>query len=126
MLGAVGFLVAGVWQAYDIHTLAARGVVVRADVVQERPGRHPVLEVEFTTTTGERVRAETSNYRDLQGAPTVSVVYDPRDPQRMQAADWGYDYWLPALCLAGSVAMVLYVVGTPAGRLRRVWRRMRG
>lgn len=44
---SAGFVAAAAVQAYDLHVLAERGVVVRADIITEHPGRPSRLEVEF-------------------------------------------------------------------------------
>lgn len=109
---ALGSLTAGVWMASDIHVLASRGVVVPADVVAEHGGRDSWVEVEFTTLTGDRVRGETSNVKDLHGSRTLDIVYDSQDPSRLQAADWGFDYWLPGICIAGGALFTWLTVHT--------------
>lgn len=124
--GAVGFLVAGTWQAYDIAVLASRGVVVQAEVLEEHGGRESYIRVEFTTAAGERVRGDTSNYKDLRGSALVDVVYDPRNPSRLQAADWGYDYVLPGILLAAGAVFSWLTIHTRRSGfpdwLRRDWK----
>lgn len=108
---AVGFLVTGGWQAYDIYRLASRGVVAQATMIEEHTsGRDHWIEMEFTTRTGEQIRGQTSNYRDGDRTNLFDVVYDPDDPSRVQAADWGFDYWLPGVCLVLGSALAWLAV----------------
>lgn len=104
--GAVGFLAAGGWQAYDVYRLSTRGVVVHATMIEEHDsGRDHWIEMEYTNRTGALVHGETSNFRDADRTNLFDVVYDPDDPTRVQAADWGFDYWLPGVCLVIGSAL---------------------
>jgi hypothetical protein len=120
VLAALGFVVAAGWQTYDIRTLSSRGVLTTAAVVGESHGRDPRITVRFTTAAGEVVQADTANYKEpADPGDTIEIVYDPQDPHRLQAADWGYDYWLPAICLGGGVLVGAYTYGVWRGWLPR-------
>jgi hypothetical protein len=76
---------------------------------EETPWRgSSTITVRFVTSAGETVEGDTSNYLDAEVGKPIQVVYDPRMPGRMQAADWGFDYWLPGLWFAGTVFFLFF------------------
>jgi len=82
--------------------------------------RNPRITVRFSTGDGDVVEADTANYKEpADPGDTVEIVYDPQDPYRLQAADWGYDYWLPAICLGGGVFVAARTYGLWRGRWPR-------
>jgi hypothetical protein len=110
VVGAILVAVVGGAQLTDLYWLAQRGEVVTATVLdEENPVRGPSrITVRFVTQAGETVEGDTANYLDAEVGKTIQVVYDPRLPGRMQAADWGFDYWVPCLWLTGTVVFLLF------------------
>ena len=94
--------------AEDTYVLQHRGVVATGTVLHKNvPLKGSTsITVRFVTASGKTVKADTSNFVDAEVGQTIQVVYDPADPNRMQAADWGFDYWLPAIFGGGVLAML--------------------
>ncbi|GAA1612646.1 hypothetical protein GCM10009789_78610 [Kribbella sancticallisti] len=115
-LGACGlFLLAG-WMGRDTYLLQHRGEVVPATVLDMSSGRDSSIEVRYTTKAGRTVVDSTTNYYDARVGGTIDVIYDPQEPTRMQANDWGVDYVWPGIVGAGGVAALGYAV-------TQLWRR---
>src|SRR5436190_1067526 len=109
LVAAAIFSGLGYHEAHNLYLLKHRGEVVSATVLEESGGKSPHITVRYVTRSGETVTEDTSNYEDADPGETIQVVYDPEDPSRMQAADWGFDYWFPGIL--GLVAAVFLVVG---------------
>ncbi|WP_432946293.1 DUF3592 domain-containing protein [Kribbella sp. CA-253562] len=106
LAGAVFLLALGFWMARDAYLLQHRGEVVEATVLDVSSGRNARLDVRYTTKAGQTIEDSTSNFDEDAVGGTVDVVYDPAEPTRMQAADWGFDYVLPGLLgVAGVTAL---------------------
>ncbi|GAB2570519.1 DUF3592 domain-containing protein [Kribbella endophytica] len=105
---AVAVLTFGVWVGRDTYFLQQRGEVVPATVLDVGSGKHPKIEVRYTTKGGQTVQDGTTNYDQATAGGTIDVVYDPRKPTRMQAADYGFDYVLPGLAGALGVGLLAY------------------
>ncbi|MFI7064632.1 DUF3592 domain-containing protein [Kribbella sp. NPDC050124] len=117
LVAAVAVAGFGYGELEDLYWLQHRGEVVQATVLDEYGFRTARIEVRFVTRAGETVTGETANYVDAEVGRTIDVVYDREDPSRMQAADWGFDYWIPAAIFgAGTVLFLGY-------GLNRLWRR---
>lgn len=110
LVGALICLAIGAFQAQDLYLLRHRGEVVDALVLDETGGRHSQITVRYTTRAGEQVTADTSNYVEANRGETIQVVYDPREPRRMQAADWGFDYVPPGIFGVGAAALLAFGV----------------
>ena len=110
LVAACVFTAIGYFQIHDLYLLQHRGEVVSGTVLHESDGRTPYITVRYRTRAGETVTSDTSNYEDADPGDTIQVVYDPLDPTRMQAADWGFDYWIPGGIL-GVFVLVFLVVG---------------
>jgi hypothetical protein len=93
----------------DQHVFRQRGVVASGSVVDldHRWKGSDTITVRFVTTDGRTVEAETSNYLEAQPGSTIDVIYDPKGPTRIQAADWGLDYWLPGVLWGGATLLFL-------------------
>ncbi|MEU4608471.1 DUF3592 domain-containing protein [Kribbella sp. NPDC023972] len=104
---------AGYAEVEDMYWLQRRGEVVTATVVDEyssgRSGER--IDVRFVTRDGRTVETDTSNYLDAEAGTTIQVIYDPVEPTRLQAADYGFDYWLPGVFFgSGSLLMLTIAV----------------
>ena len=110
LLGAVVLAGIGAVQLSDLYSLDHGGVVTTATVLhEETPWRGAsTITVRFVTSAGETVEGDTSNYLDAEVGKPIQVVYDPRMPGRMQAADWGFDYWVHGLWFAGTVFLLFF------------------
>lgn len=113
LVAAVVLIVIAYYELEDMYLLQHRGQVVSATVLEESGGKHPRITVRYTTVAGEVVTGDTSNYVDADAGQTIQVVYDPERPSRMQAADWGFDYWIP--CVMFGLVIVLFVYFGIAG-----------
>jgi Protein of unknown function (DUF3592) len=115
---AIILLGVGYAEAEDTYVLQHRGVVATGTVLHKNvPLKGSTsITVRFVTAAGKTVKADTSNFLDAEVGQTIQVVYDPADPTRMQAADWGFDYWLPGIMFGGALAMV-------AAAIFHFWRR---
>lgn len=101
---AVCLSAAGYGQARDVRALETRGVTAPGTIVGYAGSRNPSMIVEFSTSDGGRVRADTLNSgRDGDSGDPVMVVYDPRDPFLVRTADFGVDY-------TGAVALEILAV----------------
>nr|WP_238355715.1 DUF3592 domain-containing protein [Kribbella sandramycini] len=100
MAVAVVFVVFACIQVNDLYWLRQRGEVVTGTVVDRVDGRSPSIEVRYTTRAGETVTEDTSNAYDMDkirvGAQ-LDVIYDPEQPDRMQAADFSRSYGWPVI-----------------------------
>ncbi|GAA1529300.1 DUF3592 domain-containing protein [Kribbella lupini] len=105
---AVAVLAFGVWVGSDTYLLQHRGEVVPATVLDIGSGKHPKIEVRYTTQAGQTVEDSTGNYDQATAGSTIDVVYDSRHPTRMQAADYGFDYVLPSLTGALGAGLLAY------------------
>jgi hypothetical protein len=96
--------------AQDTYWLSQRGEVVTATVLGEKSdggrGSAKRLMVRYATLAGQQIENDTTNYHEDKVGPTIDVVYDRKDPVRMQAADWGTDYISPGV-LAGFAVLIL-------------------
>ena len=112
----------GRWTYHDLQVLEARGVTTNAQVDDYSTGKGAHVDVTFTTRSGERVQASTSNFsvEDIR-ASRIEVVYDPEKPTRMQAAGYGFDPFLPYLLwgLSGVLLVVAAVTAVAAHRTGR-------
>jgi hypothetical protein len=88
---------------------------VTATVLDQTWGKHQHITVRYTTRTGQEITEDTSNYDEAKVGQTIQVVYDRQEPTRMQAADYGFDYWLPTVMFGGVVALF---VGLGIAQLR--------
>ncbi|ONI78426.1 hypothetical protein BWI15_00690 [Kribbella sp. ALI-6-A] len=104
LLFAIGVLAFAFWVGRDTYLLQHRGEVVPATVLDLSTGKNARIEVRYTTKAGQTVQDSTSNFDEATVGGTVEVVYDPEEPTRMQATDWGFDYVLPGLLGAVGVA----------------------
>lgn len=102
LAAAIFCVVFGVVEVRDLYLLDHRGEVVTGKVVDLRLGKHPTLKVEYVTRAGQTVVEETKNFHDVWAGQSVDVIYDPKNPHRMQTADYGFDYWKPGLLLIGT------------------------
>jgi uncharacterized protein DUF3592 len=117
--------VAGAVWALDTYRLEQRGVVVTGTVLAEhrsnpsdrRPTRS-TIDVRYPTEGGRSVDKTTGNYRSAEVGKPIQVVYDPKKPSRMQAADYGFDYRKSGFVFAG--AFVIVAIGT-----FRLWPKIR-
>lgn len=100
---------AGWFDVHDSYLLKQRGEVVTATVLDKTTDEHGTtrIAVRFVTRDGATVQARTENYKHAQKGEPIDVVYDPRHPQRMQAADWSLDYWKSALVFGAGVLALL-------------------
>ncbi|WP_410789891.1 DUF3592 domain-containing protein [Kribbella sp. C-35] len=99
LVAAVVFVGILYFEVHDLYLLKHRGEVVSATVLDESNGKSSSITVRYRTLAGETVTEDTSNYEDADPGDTIQVVYDPKKPSRMQAADWGFDYWIPGVIL---------------------------
>lgn len=124
IMGFVGYLILS-----DLYLLEHRGEVVSATVLDKySDGGGSRIEVRFVTRTGETVLGDTTNYVDAEVGETIQIVYDRENPGRMQAADYGFDYWLPG-GIFGGVAVFFIVWGLRGLCLsarQRSWRKSGG
>ncbi|GAB2683773.1 DUF3592 domain-containing protein [Kribbella swartbergensis] len=113
VVAAVVLAGVGYSEIEDLYLLQRRGVVVEAKVVDEyQAGRSAErIDVRFVTRDGLTVETSTSNYLEAETGKTIQVVYDPAEPTRLQAADYGFDYWLPGVFFGGS-SLVMLTIGT--------------
>ena len=107
LVAAIVVMGVGYVEISNLYLLKHRGEVVTATVLDESGGRKSRIQVRFVTLAGETVTGETANYKHAEVGETVQVVYDRADPGRMQAADWGFDYWIPGLILGGGAGFFL-------------------
>jgi hypothetical protein len=121
LVGAVFLLSLGFWMARDTYLLQQRGEVVEATVLDVSSGRNARLDVRYTTKAGRTLEDSTSNFVDDTVGGTVEVVYDPEEPTRMQAADWGFDYVPPGLLGVAGVTAVA-AAGNQLYRRAGAWR----
>ncbi|MGC4942508.1 hypothetical protein [Kribbella sp. DT2] len=98
----------GCWLARDVYYLQTRGEVVPATVLDRSNGKNEHIEVRYTTKAGATIEDSTANFVDATVGGTIDVVYDPREPTRMQATDWGFDYVLPGIVGAFGVGFLVY------------------
>ena len=119
LVAAVIFSGIGYAEISDLYLLKHRGEVVSATVLDESGGRNSHITVRYLTRAGQTVTGDTSNYFDGDVGETIQVVYDPEEPDRMQAADWGFDYWMPGV-IFGIAIVVFLVFG-----LSQLWSRSR-
>ncbi|GAB3824054.1 DUF3592 domain-containing protein [Kribbella italica] len=98
----------GCWLARDVYYLQHRGEVVPATVLHKTNGKNERIDVRYTTKAGETIEDSTTNFVDATVGGTIDVVYDPQEPTRMQATDWGYDYVLPGLVGAFGIGFLAY------------------
>jgi hypothetical protein len=114
ILAGVGYA-----EVEDTYLLQHRGVVVTGTVLRKNvPFRGSTsITVRFATATGKTVKADTSNFENAEVGQTIQVVYDPVDPTRMQAVDWGFDYWIPATLFGGGALIMV------AAAIFQFWRR---
>ncbi|TDO66764.1 uncharacterized protein DUF3592 [Kribbella sp. VKM Ac-2571] len=99
LVAAAVFIGVGYFEIHDLYLLKHRGEVVSGTVLEESGGRTEYITVKYRTLAGETVTEDTSNYEDADPGDTIQVVYDPKKPSRMQAADFGFDYWIPGVIL---------------------------
>jgi len=112
LVAAAIFTGLGYHEAHNVYLLKHRGVVVSATVLDESGGKSPHISVRYLTRAGETVTGDTSNYLDADRGDTIQVVYDPKDPSRMQAADWGFDYLFPVvLAIVAAVFLLVGILG---------------
>lgn len=98
---AVGVLVLGTVETLDIYWLKQRGEVVTATVVEVHHGRKSSsIDVRYQTKAGETIEDNTSNFNTAPTGQHIPVIYDRENPHRMQAADWGLNYWPEAIWFA--------------------------
>ncbi|TCN44072.1 uncharacterized protein DUF3592 [Kribbella orskensis] len=100
----------GVAENLDTYWLDQRGEVVTATVLDEHGGKTTRIDVRYVTKAGQTIENDTVNYLDAEVGKEIQVVYDPENPYRMQAADWGLDYWLGGLWFVGAVFFVYFGV----------------
>lgn len=103
--------VGGVVSAWDTYWLAERGVVATATVLDERPSgkRSTKIDVRFVTQGGQTVETATEHYYGAEVGRQIEILYDPENPKRMQAVNWGLDYQIAMVWL--SSALIFTVVG---------------
>ncbi|WP_442913894.1 DUF3592 domain-containing protein [Kribbella sp. NBC_00382] len=63
--------------------------------------------VRYTTLDGRQIENDTTNYDDDHLGPTIDIIYDPKVPDRMQAANWGEDYATPSVL--GGFALIILI-----------------
>ncbi len=96
------------WLARDVYYLQHRGEVVPATVLDMTDGKNERIKVRYTTKAGETIEDSTANFVDATVGGTIDVVYDPQEPTRMQATDWGFDYVLPGIVAAFGVVFLVW------------------
>ena len=114
---------------HTAHLLARRGVVTSAEVVDVHDGvrsHQDSWRVEFTTATGERVRARTREVTPDEAArypagTRLPVRYDPRHPTRVWSAATPVEasYWWG---VHGGLVAAMTSLGALLGLLTRPWR----
>jgi hypothetical protein len=96
----------------DFILLSYRGKIVPAAVLDEwgtKTRSGPTIEVRYVTRGGQTVVDTTSNFKgSVNVGDQIDVVYDPKNPQRMQAADYGFDHFSPAVWLIGAAGLALW------------------
>ncbi|MEV6282493.1 DUF3592 domain-containing protein [Kribbella sp. NPDC051770] len=105
---AFAVLAFGLWVGRDTYYLQQRGEIVPATVLSIGSGKSPEIEVRYVTKAGQTVEDGTRNYDEAATGGTIDVIYDPQDPKRMQAADYGFDYVLPGLTGALGIGLLVY------------------
>jgi hypothetical protein len=91
-------------QLYKIHQLKTNGVVTTATVVEVIKFKLTEREVvEFTISSGKKVKAVLPVGRYLKLGETVNIIYDLQNSTNVSLADFSH---LPA---AGLVALLSYV-----------------
>ncbi|TCM46622.1 uncharacterized protein DUF3592 [Kribbella sp. VKM Ac-2568] len=100
----------GVAENLDTYWLGQRGEVVTATVLDEYGGKTTRIDVRYVTKAGQTIENDTANYLEAEVGKQILVVYDPENPYRMQAADWGLDYWLGGLWFVGVVFFACFGV----------------
>nr|WP_238355716.1 DUF3592 domain-containing protein [Kribbella sandramycini] len=109
LAAAVGFGVVGAVQIVDLYWLRERGEVVMGTVLEKSSGKSPSIEVRYVTGAGETIVEGTTNYEEAEVGQSIAVIYDPLEPRRMQAEDYGLSYWFPAVFL--GVPTVGFLIG---------------
>lgn len=112
LLFAVILAVGGVVAAWDTYLLDQRGVVTTATVLAERSGGKgmPKIDVRFVTAAGQTVETHTEHYLSAEVGREIEVLYDPENPDRLQAANWDLDYQIVAVWLGGSLLFTVFGV----------------
>jgi hypothetical protein len=103
VVGAVFFAVIGVMQLRDIYFLEHRGEVATGKVLEVSSGKSPKATVQYVTSAGQAVEDGTHNFDRAEVGQGLDVVYDPRKPHRMQAADYGFSYWEAGIPFIGTL-----------------------
>lgn len=103
VVGMVFCLGRGTSEALDTYYLEHRGEVVTATVLDMHFGKTSSIDVRYVTKTGETVEASTSNYYDGEVGHDLQVIYDPRNPQRVQGVDYGLDYFMASVWAGGAL-----------------------
>ncbi|MET9262496.1 DUF3592 domain-containing protein [Amycolatopsis sp. NPDC004079] len=108
------FVSSGIFLQNRADDLAASGVRVQGTVVVvngDRPSRSGFVHVRFMVDGDDRVRvlSRTSSEPVPRVGDTVTVMYDPADPDRLRTSDLANDPWgltvamvfsfVPSLCL---------------------------
>lgn len=114
----------GIWAIRDAVALEAHGVRGVGVVEYEHGGRYPSITVSYEVG-GEPYLVETGQFLEARAGDTIGIIYDSRNPWRMQAADWtdgggaGDDIFFGWLFIgaAGLTAAAAFVV--PLILLRR-------
>jgi Protein of unknown function (DUF3592) len=116
---AVALAGTGYAEIDDNHALQRRGVVTTATVLSKEndPRAGAEIKLRFLRQDGRPIEVTTENYQEADVGQTIQVVYDPMDPARVQATDWGYDDRTPLLVFGGG-SLVALGIG-----LSRFWSR---
>ena len=105
-VAAVVLGVIGTVEQVDTYLLDQRGVVVTATVLDKYEGRSKSIDVRYLTATGTTVENDTAKFLDAEIGDQIQVIYDPENPDRMQAVDWGFDYLIGCIWLVGALFLV--------------------
>lgn len=131
LLGAGMLAGGGVMAAWDTYLLDQRGVVATATVLDERPSGKQMtrIDVRFVTAGGQTVEADTEHYFSAEVGREIQVLYDPENPQRLQAANWDLDYQIAMIWFGGALvftaAGVVSALGFTTARLRQLLQGLR-
>ncbi|MGZ0148437.1 DUF3592 domain-containing protein [Kribbella sp. WER1] len=117
LLAALVFTAIAYFQVHDTYLLKQRGEQVSGLVVHVHDGRSPYITVRYRTLGGDTITSDTSRYDAADPGETIDVVYDRKEPTRVQAADYGFDYWMAGVLAV--IALGFLGLGVAGFRSRR-------
>lgn len=109
------------WKDLTMRREGVRTIGLVIDVERKNDGEGPVYHplVQFVTNDGQhitwRCTTATSYWKNLRGK-TMSIIYDPRNPQSVIRNHWTNYLPVVFLCLMGAVFFAIFLGVMPVSK----------